>query len=73
MLKGRLPAIGGALFLKALDAALAQVPEREVCAESEEAFPLHHAARRADALVRMAESALQDGRAMLGPPNTTRW
>jgi hypothetical protein len=59
VLKARLPAVGGALVLKALDAALAQVPEREVCTDSEEEFPLDHAARRADALVRMAESALQ--------------
>jgi hypothetical protein len=58
VLKARLPAVGGALVLKALDAALAQVPEREVCTDSEEEFPLDHAARRADALVRMAESAL---------------
>jgi len=62
VLKARLPAVGGALFVKALDAALAQVPEREVCAESGEACPLHQAGRRADALVRMAESSLQ-GRA----------
>jgi hypothetical protein len=59
VLRARLPAVGGALVLKALDAAIAQVPEWEVCTESDEEFPLDHAARRADALVRVAESALK--------------
>jgi hypothetical protein len=45
----------------ALEAALAQVPEREVCVERVEEWPLSGSARRADALVRMAESALKGG------------
>jgi Domain of unknown function (DUF222)/HNH endonuclease len=61
VLKARLPAVGGALVVKALEAALAQVPEHEVCMERSEEWPLSHAARRADALVRMAESALKAG------------
>jgi hypothetical protein len=59
VLKGRLPAVGGALVVKALEAALAQVPGHEVCVERGEEWPLSPAARRADALVRMAESALK--------------
>lgn len=59
VLKARLPAAGGALVMKALEAALAQVPAHEVRVESSEEWPIAHAARRADALVRMAESALQ--------------
>jgi hypothetical protein len=59
VLKARLPAVGGALVVKALEAALAQVPEHEVCVERSEEWPISHAARRADALVRMAESSLK--------------
>jgi len=61
VLKARLPAVGGALVIKALDAALAQVPDHEVCTESGEEFPLDHSARRADALVHVAQSALKGG------------
>jgi hypothetical protein len=61
VLRARLPAVGGALVLKALDAALGQVPRWEVSTEGDEEFPPDHAARRADALVRMAESALNAG------------
>jgi hypothetical protein len=59
VLKARLPAVGGALVVKALEAALAQVPEHEVCVERSEEWPLSHAARRADALVRMAQGSLK--------------
>jgi hypothetical protein len=59
VLKARLAAVGGALVVKALEAALGQVPEREVCVQSAEEWPLSPAARRADALVRMAQSSLK--------------
>jgi hypothetical protein len=61
VLKARLPAVGGALVLKALEAALGEVPEHEVCVERGEEWPLSHAARRADALVRVAERSLKRG------------
>lgn len=59
MLKARIPALGGALVVKALEAAMAQLPDTEVVVETSETWPLSHAARRADALVRMAESSLK--------------
>jgi hypothetical protein len=49
VLKARLPALGGALVLKALQAAMEQVPAPEECAS----------ARRADALARVAEISLR--------------
>jgi hypothetical protein len=59
ILKARIPALGGALVVKALQAAMAQLPDTEVVVETSETLPLSHAARRADALVRMAESSLK--------------
>lgn len=59
VLKARLPAVGGALVLKALEAAFAQVPDHEVCTQSGEEWPLEASVRRADALVQMAQSALK--------------
>jgi hypothetical protein len=59
VLKARLPALGGALVVKALDAAFKEVPATELnvklAAEQRVGFP----ERRAEALVRVAESYLQ--------------
>ncbi len=59
VLKARIPALGGALVVKAIEAAMAQLPDTEVAVETSEIWPLDHAARRADALVWMAESSLR--------------
>jgi hypothetical protein len=59
VLKARIPALGGALVVKAFEAAMAQLPGTEVAVETSETWPLDHAARRADALVWMAESSLK--------------
>lgn len=59
VLKGRLPAEVGELVLKALEAAMEQLPRADVSAEtSEEERPT---ARRVDALAVMAESFLKHG------------
>ena len=59
VLKARLPALGGALLVKALEAALKEVPATELNvklgAEQRLGFP----ERRAEALVHVAESYLQ--------------
>jgi hypothetical protein len=59
VMKARLPASAGALVLKALECALRQVPTHEVCVERAEEWPVNPSARRADALVRVAESSLR--------------
>jgi hypothetical protein len=59
VLKARIPALGGALVLKALEAAMTELPDTEVVVKTSETQPLTHSARRADALVRMAESSLK--------------
>ena len=59
VLKARIPALGGALVVKAIEAAMAQIPDTEVDVDTTETWPLDHAARRADALVRVAESSLR--------------
>jgi hypothetical protein len=59
VLKARLPALGGAMLLKALEAAMEVVPATEVCVELSEEQPLTYQARRADALALVAESYLQ--------------
>jgi hypothetical protein len=56
--KGRLPAAAGALLIKALDAALALVPENEISADIEEESPISYESRRADALAAVAETFL---------------
>ena len=58
VLKARIPALGGALVVKAIEAAMAQIPDTEVDVDTTETWPLDHAARRADALVWVAESSL---------------
>jgi hypothetical protein len=59
VLKARLPALAGALLLKALQAALPQVPETTVNVPRAEEQLTGARARRADALARMAESYLE--------------
>jgi hypothetical protein len=59
VLKARLPALGGAQLIKALEGALEAVPEREVNIPLGEEQRLSHQARRADALALVAESYLQ--------------
>jgi hypothetical protein len=63
LIKARLPAVAGALFVKALDAALASLPENEISAAMDEERPIAHAERRADALTSMAESFLSESSA----------
>src|ERR1700722_8013392 len=58
LIKARLPAVAGALFVKALDAALASLPENEISTAMERERPIAHAERRADALTSMSESFL---------------
>jgi hypothetical protein len=58
VLKARLPAVTGALLLKALDAALAALPENEISTKVVEERPISYASRRADALASLAESFL---------------
>ena len=60
LLRARLPAVAGALFIKALDAALASLPKNEISAKLEEQRPISHSARRADALALLAESFLAE-------------
>jgi 5-methylcytosine-specific restriction endonuclease McrA len=59
VLKARVPALGGALVVKALEAAMAQLPDTEEVIRTSETVSLSYGARRADALVRMAESSLK--------------
>jgi hypothetical protein len=64
VLKARLPALAGALLVKALEAAMddaSAVPPTEVNVPLAEEQPLSFQARRADALARVAESYLQYG------------
>jgi len=58
MLKGRLPALAGAILIKALDAALEATPEKEISADMMEEGPISCASRRADALALLAENFL---------------
>ncbi len=59
VLKARLPALGGAMLVKALEAAIEAVPAAELCVELAEEQPLSFQARRADAMVLVGESYLQ--------------
>jgi hypothetical protein len=66
MLKARLPALAGALLLKALDAAAAQLPEGDPADATPAAVPPGHrpaavSCRRADALLLLAEGFLAGG------------
>jgi hypothetical protein len=55
---GRLPALAGALLIRALEAALETIPEREISKDVVEERPTSSTARRADALAAVAESYL---------------
>jgi hypothetical protein len=58
LLKARLPAMAGALLIKALDAALESLPENAISADVVEERPIPYESRRADALAAVAESFL---------------
>jgi hypothetical protein len=58
VLKARLPALAGAMLIKALDAALESIPAMEISARVIEERPIPHTARRADALALLAENFL---------------
>jgi hypothetical protein len=60
VLKARLPALGGALLIKALEAALETVPATKLSMEFAEEQPISYSSRRADALARVAEGYLQN-------------
>jgi hypothetical protein len=60
VLNARLPAVAGALLIKALDAALQSLPEMEISAEVVEERPIPFESRRADALAAVAESFLAE-------------
>jgi hypothetical protein len=59
VIKGRLPALAGAVVLKALEAAMDEVPATETAVEIGEEVRLSWQARRADALALMAQESLQ--------------
>jgi hypothetical protein len=56
--KARLPAVAGALLIRALDAALEVVPQKEIRAQGVEERYISYASRRADALAVVAEGFL---------------
>jgi Domain of unknown function (DUF222)/HNH endonuclease len=49
ILKARLPAVAGAMLIKALDAALDSLPENEISADVVEEWPIPYESRRSDA------------------------
>src|SRR5882757_7158946 len=59
VLKARLPALAGAMLVKALEAAMPAVPASTVNVKRAEEHRLSYPARRADALARVAESYLE--------------
>ncbi len=59
VLKARLPALAGALFVKALETAMRAVPATTVNVPLAEEQQLSYQARRADAFARMAEGYLE--------------
>jgi hypothetical protein len=58
ILKARLPAVAGAMLIKALDIALESTPAMEISADVAQEMPVARAARRADALALLAENFL---------------
>ncbi|HTV97451.1 MAG TPA: DUF222 domain-containing protein [Steroidobacteraceae bacterium] len=58
VLKARLPAVAGALLLKAIEAGMAQVPSTELFGKGQHEQELSFQARRADALAVVAEGYL---------------
>ncbi len=65
VIKARLPAEAGAVFLKALEAAQASLPPPDVSAETSLEPVQSHTGRRADALALMAEGFLASGQRTL--------
>ena len=59
VIKARLPALGGAMVVKALEAAMQEVPSTELCVAFDEEEPLSFQERRADALAMLGESYLR--------------
>ena len=59
-IRGRMPAAAGALFIKALGAALETIPENEIRAEVVAEQPIRYESRRADALALLAEQFLAE-------------
>src|SRR6202049_4317565 len=60
ILKARLPALAGAMLIKALDAALESLPETEISVKVVAERPISFQSRRADALTALAESFLAE-------------
>ena len=58
VLKARLPALQGAMLIKALDAAMETIPATEISVDAEEDRALSHPALRADAMAVLAENYL---------------
>jgi Domain of unknown function (DUF222)/HNH endonuclease len=59
VIKARLPALAGAMLIKALEAAMDEIPTTETAVEIGEEVRLSWQARRADALALMAQKSLQ--------------
>lgn len=59
ILKARLPALAGALLMKAIDAAMESIPTEEITVDTDHERPISYGARRADALAVVAESFLE--------------
>ena len=62
IVRARLPALAGAMLIKALDAAVETLPDREISADVCEERPIPFPARRADALAVLAENFLAESR-----------
>ncbi len=73
VLKARLPALSGALLVKALKVALEAVPATQLNAKFTAEQPVRYASRRADALAQVAEGYLQNagGCAEAAPSGST--
>ena len=63
IVRARLPALAGALLIKALDAAVETLPDNAISADVCEERPIPFPARRADALAVLAENFLAASRA----------
>jgi hypothetical protein len=58
ILKARLPALAGAMLIKALEAAIETIPAKEISVDAVEERPITYRSRRADALALLAENFL---------------
>ena len=70
MLKARLPALAGAMLLRALEAALAGLPKAAISAKLAKEQPIAYSARRADALAAVAESFLAESHSTANTANS---